>query len=197
MKNQRGDTLIKNDSDGQAKEFAFKADSKPDDNGTFVGYPGPYDQRDSMGDTLAPGAFDAVVKSMTAAKLFPPIVWDHQRGNPIGEQVLSVDEKGLRTDGRLWIDPKLGLEDARKAYLLLKNTTYYMSFWSEDWWYVKDNDGGRTIVRVDSIQETTITSHPATRAASLALVASQSEARRRALLPASEFVSDWLNSLKT
>ncbi len=185
--------LVKSDSAGLVKEFAFQADSVSEA-GEFVGYAAVYNTRDLAGDTIAPGAFDDVLASMTQAAKFPPVVWDHDADNPIGQQVLSSDDKGLKVQGKLWIDPVMGLENARKAYLLMKNTTYYMSFWSEDWWFVRGADGGRMITRVDSIQETSITSHPCNVAAEVLKVASD-QAAALAFGTAAEFVANWLQGL--
>lgn len=136
--------------------------------GSFDGYACVYDSVDAYGTKFAPGAFLNVLRDFQQEGRYPPIVWDHDKGEPIGEQTLISDSKGLRVSGKLWLDT----EGGKKAYHLIRNTQYYMSFWATPkvGAYRYDSKGHKIYTDIASLYETTITSHPANRKAAIAVV---------------------------
>lgn len=101
--------------------FEIKSDNSND--GTIFGYGSTFDNIDSYGDTIAPGAFkQSINDAMTGAKAWPAMLLQHggptaTDKTPIGVWTdMSEDDKGLKLTGRLAIKTRRGSE----AYELLK-----------------------------------------------------------------------------
>lgn len=94
---------------------AFKAlDETPV--GRFTGYASVFNEIDSYGDRVMPGAFALTIAEAKAAKRMPAMLWQHNTSQPIGVwKTLEEDERGLMVSGEL-ADTQLG----REAYSLLK-----------------------------------------------------------------------------
>jgi Escherichia/Staphylococcus phage prohead protease len=81
--------------------------------GSFEGILASYNTVDLGGDSILPGAF---TKTLQERGNVVPLLWQHKSDTPIGDLTLSDSPEGLRFKGRLLLE----LEDARKAYVLLK-----------------------------------------------------------------------------
>lgn len=86
--------------------------------GSFSGYGSVFHNEDSVGDVVRPGAFKKSLAEWSKKGRLPPLLWQHDRREPIGVFTKMVeDEKGLFVEGRLLIDD---IPQARAAYALLK-----------------------------------------------------------------------------
>lgn len=86
--------------------------------GVFSGYGSVFHNEDSYGDVVRPGAFKKSLAEWAKKGRLPPMLWQHNRHEPIGVFTKMVeDEKGLFVEGRLLIDD---IPQARAAYALLK-----------------------------------------------------------------------------
>lgn len=86
--------------------------------GVFSGYGSVFHNEDSYGDIVRPGAFKKSLAEWAKKGRLPPMLWQHDRREPIGVFTKMVeDEKGLFVEGRLLIDD---IPQARAAYALLK-----------------------------------------------------------------------------
>lgn len=86
--------------------------------GVFSGYGSVFHNEDSYGDIVRPGAFKKSLAEWEKKGRLPPMLWQHDRYEPIGVFTKMVeDEKGLFVEGRLLIDD---IPQARAAYALLK-----------------------------------------------------------------------------
>lgn len=85
----------------ERKVFAFKLDSPPDDEGNFTGYAAVFGNVDKGSDVVEPGAVTKTVQENPEV----PIFWMHDYSQvPIGIGNLSRDAKGVRIDGKLFIE---------------------------------------------------------------------------------------------
>ena len=86
--------------------------------GVFSGYGSVFHNEDSYGDVVRPGAFKKSLAEWAKKGRLPPMLWQHDRREPIGVFTKMVeDEKGLFVEGRLLIGD---IPQARAAYALLK-----------------------------------------------------------------------------
>jgi len=94
------------------KSFRLKK-SQVHDDGTFEGYLSTFNNIDSYGDVIRPGAFK---KTIAENGTFPTL-WQHDTYEPIGRFAeLREDDYGLWVKGELNMDTQRG----REAYALLK-----------------------------------------------------------------------------
>lgn len=86
--------------------------------GTFSGYASVFGIVDSQGEEVAPGVFDASLKSWQQSGKMPKLLWQHDCRKPIGLwHEIREDNHGLFVKGQLLLD----IEQGREAYTLLKN----------------------------------------------------------------------------
>lgn len=102
------------------KHLSFDFDVKSlDETGTFSGYASMFDNKDSEGDVVRKGAFAKTLAEWAQKGRLPPMLWQHERKNPIGYfSVMKEDDKGLYVEGKLLIDD---IAQAKTAHTLLKN----------------------------------------------------------------------------
>lgn len=102
------------------KHLSFDFDVKSlDETGTFSGYASVFDNKDSAGDVVRKGAFAKTLAEWAQKGRLPPMLWQHERKNPIGYfSVMKEDDKGLYVEGKLLIDD---IAQAKTAHALLKN----------------------------------------------------------------------------
>jgi HK97 family phage prohead protease len=81
--------------------------------GSFEGYASIFNKVDLQDDLVEPGAF---AKSIKHHKGSFPMLWQHDRAQPIGSVEAEEDDRGLRVKGRL----ALGVTKARDVYELLR-----------------------------------------------------------------------------
>jgi HK97 family phage prohead protease len=98
-------------------DFAFKADTIEDE-GIFEGYASTFGNIDQGGDTVVRGAFKDGLEQAKAEARHIPMLWQHDRHEPIGLWLdIAEDKKGLKVKGQLLIEDTL----AKRAHVLLKN----------------------------------------------------------------------------
>lgn len=100
--------------------------------GTFTGYASVFNNVDSMGDIVAPGAFTKSLGNYGPNGAGIPCYWEHRTDDPnfcIGWTKSAVqDDHGLRVEVQLDLENPI----AQQAYKLLKNgVTRQMSFYYE------------------------------------------------------------------
>ena len=96
----------------EIKTFGFKADDVNTD-GTFTGYLSVFDNEDSWGDIVKPGAFKRTLKNQ---KSFP-LLDSHNPDWLIGDFVGKEDDKGLLIEGSL----VLAVQRAKEKHALMKH----------------------------------------------------------------------------
>ena len=85
--------------------------------GIFEGYASVFDDTDNVNDRVIKGAFEASLKQHKSKGTMPPLLWQHDTGEPIGKwQEIYEDNHGLYVKGRLFIQDILR---ARQAYRLM------------------------------------------------------------------------------
>lgn len=79
------------------------------EDGRFVGYGAVFNNRDSGGDIILPGAFkdSLITRGATGVKM----LWHHDPAEPIGKWTSIVeDSRGLKCEGRFLLSTKSGAE---------------------------------------------------------------------------------------
>ena len=86
------------------------------DAGSFSGYAAIFDEPNSFGEIIAPGAFKKTIRERSAnggVGLF----WNHNSDTPIGTWLSLVEDKrGLKVEGQLITE----IPDGQKAHVLLR-----------------------------------------------------------------------------
>lgn len=79
--------------------------------GAFCGYGSVFDVVDGGDDVVAPGAFKASLDEYAAKNRLPALLWQHDRGQPIGAyQSMKEDSVGLYLEGKLALKTQKGAE---------------------------------------------------------------------------------------
>lgn len=95
--------------------FEIKAVS---DDGLFSGYGAVFGNVDGGGDVIHAGAFAGTIAEWMGRKRMPPILWNHDRNEPLGVYTaISEDEKGLYVEGRLLVNE---VQRAKEIHALMK-----------------------------------------------------------------------------
>lgn len=95
--------------------FEIKAVS---DDGLFSGYGAVFGNVDLGGDVIHAGAFAGTISEWSGRKRMPPILWNHDRNEPLGVYTaISEDEKGLYVEGRLLVNE---VQRAKEIHALMK-----------------------------------------------------------------------------
>jgi HK97 family phage prohead protease len=90
-----------------------------DSDGSFGGYLSVFDNADSYRDVVRKGAFQDSLNEWGLKGALPPVLWQHQSGQPIGPFTkMEEDNKGLKVEGRLLIND---VPKAKEAHALLKH----------------------------------------------------------------------------
>lgn len=88
-----------------------------EDDGTFEGYASVFNNEDSDGDIILPGAFNKKLQEFRRQKKRPKMLWQHNPSIIVGTWLeLSEDQDGLAVQGR----PIIDLDKGREAYVLMK-----------------------------------------------------------------------------
>ena len=86
--------------------------------GVFEGYASVFGVTDSVGDSIAPGAFAESLAAAARNGALPPLLWQHDPKQPIGAwREMREDAHGLFVKGELFI---ADIARAREAYRLLQ-----------------------------------------------------------------------------
>ena len=88
----------------KVKDLLFKAEAVKED-GFFSGYCNVFDVKDSYDEIVRQGAFTESIQGWNAQNKMPPVLWNHDRNQPIGVWTKLVeDEHGLYGEARLLIN---------------------------------------------------------------------------------------------
>lgn len=99
------------------KSFNLEIKAVQED-GFFSGYGAVFGNVDWYNDVILPGAFTASLEEWAAKNKFPPVLWNHNDGEPIGVYTkLYEDDRGLYVEGKLLIDD---VPRAKSTHALLK-----------------------------------------------------------------------------
>ncbi|MDJ0922111.1 MAG: HK97 family phage prohead protease [Henriciella sp.] len=138
----------------QDSRFEIRALSE---DGTFEGYGSIFNNEDSYGDTVLPGAFKATLAQHKKNGTMPALLWQHRGDQPIGVyEEMTENEKGLYVKGRLALDTRLG----REAHALLKMGALNglsIGFVTKKW---ERTDKGRDVKEVE-LWEVSLVTFPA------------------------------------
>lgn len=124
------------------KHLSFDFNVKSlDETGTFSGYASVFGNRDSEGDVVQKGAFARTLAEWAQKGRLPPMLWQHDRKQPIGcFTLMKEDDKGLYVEGKLLIDD---IPQAKTAHALLKNKVLggmSVGYSVQNWEYDKFNN---------------------------------------------------------
>ena len=98
-------------------DVAFEIKAVSDD-GLFSGYGSVFGNIDSGGDVVHSGAFAKSIEEWEGRKRMPPVLWNHDRNEPIGVYTsIREDEKGLYVEGKLLVNE---VQRAREIHALMK-----------------------------------------------------------------------------
>ena len=99
------------------KSFNLKIKAVQED-GFFTGYGAVFGNVDWYNDVILPGAFAKSLEKWAEKNKMPPVLWNHNDGEPIGVYTsIYEDSKGLFVEGRLLIDD---VPRAKSTHALLK-----------------------------------------------------------------------------
>lgn len=99
------------------KSFNLKIKAVQED-GFFSGYGAVFGNVDWYNDVILPGAFAKSLEKWAEKNKMPPVLWNHNDGEPIGVYTnIYEDEKGLFVEGRLLVDD---VPRAKSTHALLK-----------------------------------------------------------------------------
>lgn len=124
------------------KHLSFDFNVKSlDETGMFSGYASVFGNRDSAGDMVQKGAFARTLAEWAQKGRLPPMLWQHDRKQPIGcFTLMKEDDKGLYVEGKLLIDD---IPQAKTAHALLKNKVLggmSIGYSVQNWEYDKVNN---------------------------------------------------------
>lgn len=92
--------------------------------GEFEGYGAVFGNIDFGGDIINRGAFQDSLNEWSGKGMLPQMLWYHNSEEIIGDWTeMAEDEYGLRVKGRLWIKGDLKVDEAVKAYNVLRGTS--------------------------------------------------------------------------
>ena len=99
------------------KSFSLEIKAVQED-GFFSGYGAVFGNVDWYNDVILPGAFAKSLEKWAEKNKMPPVLWNHNDGEPIGVYTnIYEDEKGLFVEGLLLIDD---VPRAKSTHALLK-----------------------------------------------------------------------------
>lgn len=102
----------------KTKDLTFHTKSI-EENGVFSGYCNVFDIKDSYGDIVRKGAFTESLKHWQQKNKLPPVLWSHDRDQPIGVWTkLCEDGHGLYGEGKLLIND---IARAKEVHALMKS----------------------------------------------------------------------------
>lgn len=102
----------------KTKTFAFDVKSVDAKTGHFEGYLSVFNNKDSYGDIVLPGAFAKSLSRWNEKGRLPPVLWQHRSGEPIGPFTrMAEDGNGLWVEGELLVDD---IPRAREARALMQ-----------------------------------------------------------------------------
>lgn len=132
-----------------------------DEAGEFEGHGSVFNNEDSYGDVVVPGAFQKSLEEHRAAGTLPAMLWQHDPGQPIGVYSdMKEDAKGLYVRGKILTETLKG----RESLALLKAKAVRglsIGFITRQWEYREDT----RIVKDVDLWEVSLVTFPANRQA--------------------------------
>jgi HK97 family phage prohead protease len=132
-----------------------------DEAGTFAGYASVWNEPDSYGDTIKPGAFR---KSIAQRKRTggPAMFWNHDPNEPISIWIdLVEDDRGLKVTGKLVTDSTRG---ANALALLKAGAVNGLSIGFRARSSERGPNGGRVLTDIELVEISLVTLPAASRA---------------------------------
>lgn len=143
--------------------------------GLFEGYASVFDVLDSAGDQIAPGAFKDSLEQWRLQNALPPLLWQHDTGEPIGVwREMFEDDHGLFVRGELFIKD---ITRAKEAYKLLQEkvvTGLSIGYRTQES-YREQETGIRILTKID-LMEVSMVTFPANHHARVSAVKSMFDA---------------------
>ena len=152
---------------GAPSRFQLKA--LDENKGTIEGYASLFNMEDSEADVVARGAFEASLQEWSKSHLSVPLLWQHDRAQPIGIWTfLKEDATGLFVRGRLFIHD---VAKAKEAYALVKNGALSgLSIGYRPEQAIRDTKRGVRILERVKLYEISLVTFPALEAARVSAV---------------------------
>lgn len=147
----------------EKKSFAFTEFKILDaSQGLFEGYLAVFGNVDYDGDIFDPEAFTASLANWAARGELPPIRWNHDENEPVGDYISIVaDKRGLKVRGKLWMDDRAAPTEATvKAWRVTTSTGpkgLSVGFITKN---AVRKDGARLITQAD-LMEGSVVQYPA------------------------------------
>lgn len=105
-------------------EVKFEEGDANNPMGKFSGWASVWDSIDLGGDTIERGAYKNTLKDWAGKGMMPQMLFYHDYDNVIGEWTkMQEDDRGLYVEGRLWVKGDERIEQAVKAYNILKSNS--------------------------------------------------------------------------
>lgn len=131
-----------------------------DEAGIFEGHGSVFGNVDSYKEVVAPGAFAESLAGWKSAGRFPPVLWQHRSGEPIGPYLeMSEDAHGLFVKGQLLVDDVVRAREARALMKAKAVNGLSIGFVTREDSYDKLT-GVRTLKKID-LWEVSVVTFPA------------------------------------
>ncbi|WP_180006421.1 MULTISPECIES: HK97 family phage prohead protease [unclassified Acinetobacter] len=127
-----------------------------EEDGFFSGYGAVFGNVDWYNDIILPGAFTKSLAKWKSKGKLPPVLWNHNDGEPIGpyKQIVE-DQKGLFVEGKLLVND---VPRAKSTHALLKaDAIQGLSIGYVVKKFNKRADGIREIIEVDLLEVSIVT----------------------------------------
>lgn len=146
-----------------------------DEKGRFSGYGSVFGNVDSYQEVVAPGAFAESLAAWKDSGRWPPVLWQHRAGEPVGPfELMREDTHGLWVEGQLLIDEVVRAKEARALMRAKAVNGLSIGFVVREDSYDRVT-GIRTLKKVD-LWEVSIVTFPANPQAQISHVKSAIEA---------------------
>lgn len=138
--------------------------------GEIVAYLTTFNNPDSVGDIIAPGALDEFVKSFDPDVTKLPMLYEHDTKSVIGEwKTLEIDEVGVKGTGILYTETTLG-KDVQA--LLKRNAVASVSIGFKSNSFDRLSNGGKLFKTIE-LFETSVVLNPSNKNAKVLYVKSE------------------------
>jgi len=142
-----------------------KADGDANDaSGHFEGYASTFGNLDLGGDIIRAGAFQNSLAEWSMKGEMPFLLAFHDMDKAIGDWLeMREDEKGLFVKGRLWVHGDRRIEDAVRAYNILRGTgqkTMSIGYYVKDYEMQESERGSLRIIKEVDLVEVSVVMQP-------------------------------------
>lgn len=143
----------------KVKDLLFKTEAVKED-GFFSGYCNVFDVPDSYDEVVRKGAFAQSIQGWNAQNKMPPVLWNHDRNQPIGVwTLLKEDEHGLYGEGRLLVNDVARAKEIHALLLAGAIDGLSIGYRLNKWAY-NEVDGVLELLEID-LKEISIVTFPA------------------------------------